>query len=118
MKILNKYNHSFLALAAIEWKTLVNNITSESESLSHDRFITIKYEDMVKNPLKIANDCIDFIGLDKSCEKFKKHLNTVKIIDANNSKFRIEAWKDSLSNNQINMLNDILNTELEYFSYN
>ena len=26
-----------------------------------------------------------------------------------------EQW---LSNNQINMLNDILNTELEYFSYN
>jgi len=118
MEILNKYNHSFLALAAIEWKTLVNNITSEGESLSNDRYFTIKYEDMVKNPVKVANDCIDFMGLDKCCKKFKKHLSTVKIIDANNSKFRIEAWKDSLSNNQINMLNDILNKELEYFSYN
>ena len=89
----------------------------KSKILPLDRFLTIRYEDMVNDPLGIANKCIDFIGVEQDCESFKKHLRGVKIIDANNNYFRIPSWRESLSANQIHILNDILKKELDHFSY-
>ena len=115
--ILDKYNYSYIALAAIQWKILVNNIMHKSKILSQDRFLTVRYEDMVNDPLEIANKCIDFIGVGRDFESFQKHLRRVKIIDANNNYFRIPSWRESLSANQIHILNDILKKELDHFSY-
>ena len=111
-----KYDKSFLGLAGIQWKILVNNINDKGRNLGDD-FLTIRYEDMVSNPHKSAKKCIDFIGLDSDSDYFKKHLNTVKIIDANSSKFRISPWKKSMTSKQIRMLNDILSDELKFFNY-
>ena len=77
----------------------------------------MRYEDLVKNPYKIASQCLDFLGVDKNCKRFKKHLSTVKIVDANNNKFRIPAWKDNMTKKQIAMLNDVLEDELVYLNY-
>ena len=116
-KQLEKYDHSFLALAAVHWKILVNNISENSNSLSKGDLFLVRYEDLVKDPYKLASECIEFLGLDKNCKKFKKHLSTVKIIDANNNKFRIPAWKDNMNQKQIDMLNDLLEEELVRFNY-
>jgi hypothetical protein len=89
----------------------------KSKILSPDRFLTVRYEDMVNGPLAIANQCIDFIGVERDCKLFQRHLRGVKIIDANNNYFRIPSWRESLSANQINVLNDILMKELNHFSY-
>ena len=32
------------------------------------------YEDMVNDPLGIANECIDFIGVERDYKSFQKHL--------------------------------------------
>ena len=115
--IWKHYDFSFLALAAIQWKITVNNILMNSEKLPSDRLLLVRYEDMVEHPKEIAKKCIRFMGINENSKKFNKHLNTVKIIDANNNNFRIPSWKDSLSKNQIEMLNKILQEDLNKLSY-
>jgi len=112
-----KYDNSFLALAAIQWKILVNNIKENIELLPKENYLIIKYEDMVKFPIEIANNCLDFLGVDSQDKKFKKHLSTMKIIDANTKQLRIPPWKTSMTKKQIFMLNDILEEELKYYNY-
>jgi len=114
---LAEYDQSFLALAAIHWKMLINNILEQSKALSPEDILVVRYEDMVKDPFKEAYRCIEFSGLDKDCQKYKKHLQTVKIVDANQQKFRIPAWQENMSQKQIDMLNDLLEEELVYFNY-
>ena len=116
-EIWKKYDYSFLALAAIQWKILVNNIKEKIEILPKENYLIIKYEDMVKSPIETANYCLDFLGVDSQNNKFKKHLSTVKIVDANNIRLRIPPWKNSLTKKQIIMLNDILEEELKYYNY-
>lgn len=114
---LEKYSYSFLALAAVQWKILVRNILEKSKLLKKEDLLLVRYEDLVKNPYEIASQCLDFLGVDKNCKRFKKHLSTVKIVDANNNKFRIPAWKDNMTKKQIAMLNDVLEDELVYLNY-
>jgi len=114
---LEKYGYSFLALAAVHWKILIDNLIEQSQLLPREDLLLVRYEDMVKHPYEEANRCIQFCGLDENCHKFKKHLSTVKIVDANNQSFRIPSWRENFSDEQIDMLNDILEDELIYFNY-
>ena len=114
---LKQYEYSFLALAAIHWKMLINNILEKSDLLPEEDLLVVRYEDLVKDPIAGAYRCIEFCGVDKDCPKFKKHLSTVKIVDANKNRFRIPPWKENLNEKQIDMLNDILEKELTLLNY-
>jgi len=114
---LEKYDSSFLAVAALQWKLIINNIIEKSNLLPPKDILLVRYEDLVKEPYKEAYRCIEFCGLEKDCPKFKKHLMTVKIVNANQQKFRIPSWRDNMSQKQIDMLNDLLEDELIYFNY-
>ena len=114
---LEKYDYSFLAMAAVHWKILINNIVEQSQKLAREDIFLVRYEDLVKEPFKEACRCIEFCGLDADCPQFRRHLSTVRIVDANKKKFRIPAWGENLSQEQILMLNDLLADELMYFNY-
>ena len=114
---VEKYGHSFLALGAIHWKILINNILDKSHLLPTEDLLVIRYEDLVKDPLAETNRCLEFCGVDKGCPKFKRHYSTVKIVDANKKKFRIPPWKENLNQKQIDMLNDLLEEELTELNY-
>ena len=111
------YDHSFLALAGIHWKILINNIVEQSNLLSADELLVVRYEDLVEEPFKEAYRCIEFCGLDPDCPRYTKHLQTVKIVNANQQKFRIPAWQGNMTKKQIDMLNDLLEKELVLFDY-
>jgi len=110
-------NYSFVALAAIQWKILVNNIADNSKIVSSKRFLTIRYEDMVAAPISTANQCLEFLELDTSNKKYINHVKNVKIFDANNEEFRIPSWKNTYTSDQIDMINIILRDELTEYSY-
>ena len=109
--------HSFLALAAVHWKILVNNILEQSARLPADRVHLIKYEEMVADPRKTAYECLEFMGLNTECKKLEKHLSTVNIVDANQNTFRIAPWKENVTAKQLRMLNDLLDDELGRLGY-
>lgn len=114
---LEKHNYSFLALAAVQWKILVNNILEQSAHLPQDKILVVRYEDLVESPRELARRCIEFCGLDKDCPKFEKHLSTVRIVNANSTTFRIPAWRESITTDQRKMLDEILQDELKFFNY-
>jgi hypothetical protein len=114
---LKKYDYSFLALGAIHWKILINNILEKSDLLPEEDLLVVRYEDLVKDPVGETDRCLEFCGVDKNCPKFKKHLATVKIVNANENKFRIPSWKENLNQKQVDMLNDLLEEELTQLNY-
>jgi len=117
MDLLDKYDHSFLALAAIHWKILVTNILEKSKALPEERLLLVRYEDLVKDPGETVNRCLSFLGLDEDSKRFRRHLSTVDIVDANSTSFRIQPWRENMSPDQVQMLDDILGEDLARFGY-
>jgi len=117
MELLERYDYSFLALAGIHWKILVNNILEKSDSLPKARILMVRYEDLVKEPHETAFRCLEFLGLGRDCKRYKKHLPTVKIVDANRTAFRIAPWKENMNPGDIEMLDDIMGDELTRLGY-
>lgn len=116
-RILEEHNNSFLILAALQWKLLTNNIEQKGSLLPKGHFLTIKHEDRINDPRKIAEKCIQFCGLDHKDENFQNHLNTVRIIDTNNETFRIRPWKQCFTKIQISRITNVLESDLKYFNY-
>ncbi|NIR72511.1 hypothetical protein GWO43_06545 [candidate division KSB1 bacterium] len=52
---------------------------------------------MVRDPCKCAYECIEFSGLNKNCQKFRRHLSTIRTINANEKQLRIPSWKNCLT---------------------
>jgi omega-hydroxy-beta-dihydromenaquinone-9 sulfotransferase len=114
---LERYEYSFLALAAVYWKILVTNISDKGRLLPSEDFLLVRYEDLVADPNKEASRCIEFAGVDRDKARFEHHLRTVKIIDANSHGVRIPPWRESFQPKQIEMFNDLAGDELAEFNY-
>jgi len=114
---LERYEYSFLALAAVYWKILVANISEKSRLLPAEDFLLVRYEDLVADPDKEAYRCIEFAGLDKDRPRFARHLRTVKIVDANRHRMRIPPWREAFDRKQLDMFNDLAGDELAEFGY-
>ena len=114
---LARYGSSFLALAAIYWKTLVRNISDKGRQLPGDDFLVVRYEDMVADPEKEAIRCIRFADLPEDDGRLIRHVRTVRIVDANRRKMRIPPWREALTSEEIDMLNDLTAEELSGFDY-
>jgi hypothetical protein len=113
---LDHYRYSFLALAAVYWKILVSNIAEASREIPPEDVLVVRYEELVTDPHKEAQRCIEFCGL-KDDRGFRRHLGTVSIVDANTKKLRIPPWRESLDSAQIEMMHDLIGDELARFSY-
>jgi hypothetical protein len=113
---LERYRYSFLALAAVYWKILIDNILEASRSLPSDDVLLVRYEDLVADPVKQATRCVEFCGLMDDA-RFRRHLRTVSIVDANNVTLRIPPWRDSLDRAQVEMMNDLIGEELAQLDY-
>jgi omega-hydroxy-beta-dihydromenaquinone-9 sulfotransferase len=114
---LERYGYSFLAIAAVYWKTLVLNITNKGKALPENDFLVIRYEDLVADPHKEARRAVEFVGLDPGDRRFERHLGTVKIVDANQHQMRIPPWREAVSARQVEMFEDVAGEELALFGY-
>jgi sulfotransferase family protein len=113
---LERYGYSFLALAAVYWKILVDSILDASRQLPADDHLLIRYEDLVADPVKQATRCIEFCGLADDAA-FRRHLRTVSIVDANTVTLRIPPWRESVDRAQVEMMNDLIGEELAQLDY-
>lgn len=117
LESLEKYDHSFLALAAVQWKILISNLRDTTSALAENEVRLVRYEDMVADPRKTAHECIDFLGEDADEPRFVEHLHTTRIVDANRTTFRIPSWRESMTAKQIAMLEELLSEELSLYGY-
>jgi hypothetical protein len=100
---------SILAYCAYLWKFQLKLIQEEAKNLSLDRYLEIKYEDLVKEPEKVIIEIMDFFGIDFNT-------NISRYLHKNMLKNMNHEWKENLSLEQKNLLGKII-WEPEYIRY-
>ena len=118
LEALSRYGHSFVALAALQWKTLINNISEKSERLPKEDLLVLRHEDMARDPVSAAYESIAFSGEDGDDRRFEQHLAATapRIVDPG-ARPAPPPWKRNLTVRQIDMIGDICGEELARYDY-
>lgn len=105
--IWNRYDQSFVALAAIQWMMYVDAFRKTGSQTFH----RVRYEDLCENPISVMKTTMDFCRLDwnRSIE------NRLKKYALQNTDHK---WRSQLSEKQQALLNDILTGHLAELGYN
>ena len=111
IEIYEKYQRSSLALAAVQWRRIIKIARDESEKIKNNRYCEIKYEDFMKEPHGLMQELFDFSGLDYS-KKVEKYMDKRSNFKSQNYKFL-----ESMSKNEIDMLNDIMGNLMTDLGY-
>jgi len=105
-----RYNKSFIALAAIQWKILMDSYERAKNNLNNNEYLEIKYEDFCVNPLDVIRDTVNFCELGSSRE-FEKVITNYLVKNTN------YKWKEELTDDQHKILDDILQDHLKRYDY-
>jgi hypothetical protein len=114
---LARYDDSFLALAALQWKILVRNISEKSALLPAEDVLVIRYEDLISAPEQEVIRCVGFCAPGEVDPRFADHIAAFPIVDANTTARRIAPWRDNVTRAQMAMLTDLIGEELGRFGY-
>lgn len=104
------HQHSFLVLAAIQWKLLMDSYEEAKVDLSKDQYLELRYEELIENPQAIFNSVLDFCELEKSP-------NLTNAISKVNLKNKNEKWKMNLSDKQKELLESCMASHLKKYDY-
>ena len=104
-------NKSFSVLAAIEWKMILDEIEESKKEIEPNRFLQIKYENLIGKPIEVFTYITKYCGLSYG-KKFKERINRYKLINANNK------WKEELPKSEQIILTKCLCSHLKKYNYN
>lgn len=107
---IEKYDNSFAAVAALQWKLITKEINRSKEKISPDRFLEVKYEDLVKNPVGVVKESVEFTD-----ETWSKSMD--KIVGSYRTKNMNFKWKKNLSSKDKEILQDSLKETLIEYGY-
>jgi hypothetical protein len=107
-----KHDKSFLALAAIEWKILMDAWEKAKEITDHKDILEIKYENFCSDPVDVLKSAIEFCYLEWS-DKFKRSINN-KIKNLKSTNFK---WQQDLSEKQRSILDEVIGLHLKKYGY-
>jgi hypothetical protein len=105
-----RYNRSFIVLAAIEWKFLMDSIEKARGNISKRDFLEVKYEDFCSETLDIFRDVTKFCNLNWS----REFENSIKKYPLRNTNYK---WLEELTDKQKNVLEEVLNDYLKRYDY-
>jgi len=105
-----KFDRSYVALAAIEWEILMAAEEQAKRRIPADDLLEIRYEDMCQDPIKTFQTAADFSELRWSPD-FE---NTVRSFSFKNTNHK---WREHLSEAQQNILNECLSQSLQKYGY-
>jgi len=106
-----KHNRSFVALAGIQWRILMDAMEEAKRHLDERSFMEVKYEDLCNDPINNFRKVIDFCGLEWSND-FDKNLNSFTLGSQD------YKWKEQITEDQVYILDDVLKEYLNRFGYN
>jgi hypothetical protein len=104
------HNKSFIALAALEWKILMDAFEESKKKLENSEYLEVRYENLCSNPLKVIKKVTDFCGLTWTKE-FEIAVNNFRLTNFN------DKWKEDLNEVQKNDLQNILQEYLTKYEY-
>jgi len=106
----NHYNQSFIVLAAIQWKMLMDAAEKAKKNIDKSNIMEIKYEELCASPIQLFRSVAEFCGLEWS-NRFEKELEKHRLKNTN-SKF--EQYFNLAQQSE---LNDVLNNHLKKYGY-
>lgn len=105
-----RYGQSFVVLAAIQWKILMDAMESAKTSLREDNFLELRYEDLCSDPLDTFRTVTEFCGLKWSAE-FERKIGKSELKNTN------DKFKRDLTASQQGDLEEVLGDYLRRYDY-
>ncbi len=105
-----KYDRSFVALAAIEWEILMLAQEEAKQKLPSDDLLEIRYEEMCQDPIEIFQLATEFSELEWS-PRFEA---IVRGFSFKNTNYK---WREHLNDAQQKVLNECLDDTLKKYGY-
>ncbi len=99
-EFLEKYN-SRLAFCAYQWKFLLDLIWEDADRISNDRYLEVRYEELVKEPKNVLSDILNF-SEGEFTERLNQYLNQKELVSMNS------RWIDELTKTEKKQLNEII----------
>jgi len=102
---------SFVALAGIAWKILVESIEEDAADIGDDHLLTVRYEDFLKDPKEHLIRILGFGGLKEDAD-FLAQIRRTRIVGD-----RKEAFRNDLSPQQLAQLDSCIGDKLRDLGY-
>lgn len=95
---------------ALQWCESVRAAKEFEKDFSPDRYLSVRYEDMVQNPIETFQNVFRFVGLDWTPEVEAWLLNNV-------SRDSLDKWRKTLSEEDLRRIMPYLNPFMEELNY-
>lgn len=89
-------DRSAVALAAVQWRRVVETTWEERERIGLKRYVEVRYEDFVESPHKVLRGVFEAVGLDDS-RRAHRYLDSVGRLSNMNCKYRKHLSRDDIS---------------------
>ena len=100
--------------AALEWKKMVHTVESFRKTFPDERFLTVRYEDLLRHPA----DVIEKMGRFLQVNDLKKTVDDFVNFSASNNKINnFNKWKKEMSKNEIEIFEALAGNELIQYGY-
>jgi len=106
----NEHGQSFVALAAIQWKILMDAMEKAKETVSSEKFLEIRYEDLCDDPLGRFQKVTQFCDLEWT-DGFERRLGQHQPRNSN------DKVKYDLTSKQQRDLEEVLGNYLTRYGY-
>ena len=106
----DRHGQSFVVLAAIQWKILMDAMESAKTLVSRDKFLELRYEDLCSDPFNIFKMVTEFCEL-KWMADFERELGKNKLKNTN------DKFKQDLTTQQQRDLEEVLGDYLRRYDY-
>jgi hypothetical protein len=104
-------NHSWPYLAGLEWNHLMAAFEDSKAEIGADRWLDLRYEDLVARPAEETTAVLRFAGLD-TWPGLERRLADLEV-----SEGRTDAYRDELRPEDVELLDEILAPTLERWGY-
>lgn len=105
-----RYDKSFVALAGIQWKILMDAMERAKGFVSSGDFLEVRYERLCSDPSGVFKDVLDFCDL-KWLPKFEKSLKKYTLRNSNHK------WQEELTVEQQSVLESTIRNHLTVYGY-
>jgi hypothetical protein len=107
----DRTDRSFVALAGLHWKQLVDACESAAAAVPDDQVITLRFEDVLEHPRQAVAGLLEFCGLEWS-PAFERAFSRQDFRQG-----RREAYRVELADRDLATLDDLLRDRLARYGY-
>ena len=102
---------SFAVLAALEWKVLMNAFEEAEAAVDPDRWINVRYEDLLRDPTATIKELMGFAGLSWSGEFESRFLRYRLDVS------RTAAFRSDLDPSEVSSIEGVIGSRLRALGY-